>query len=70
MTAVGVFAIIVVAWLLISIGVALAIGRMVRRANEDARLYGSFLAPPPDQHHRRSATTGDSATGNDESGAD
>lgn len=33
------------AWIVVSVVVALAIGRLVRRAEQDDRLYGSWNAP-------------------------
>lgn len=43
-------------WLLLAIVVALVVGRVVRRGNEDARLYGSLAASAPARVVRPSPT--------------
>lgn len=64
MNVAGVIMIVIAVWLVIAIAVGVAIGQVVRRANEDARLYGSFFAPSAEEQQRRSAAGTDESGGN------
>jgi len=48
----GVIMILAIVWTLIALGAALAIGRMVRRGNEEQGLFGSLHAPQPENRPR------------------
>lgn len=53
MDGISVFFVLALVWVLIGLGAALALGRMVRRSNEENDLFGSMHAPPPQGRPRR-----------------
>lgn len=49
---ISVLLILALVWILLGLAAAIALGRMVRRSNEENDLFGSLHAPPPQNRPR------------------